>query len=545
MARKSPKKSKSLFDKQSTKGGWQISNTVEHKKYASVSFLLFLFLVIGITLIAGSFLLSSGEKIISISSSDNKSDNNGKIVHVTGELDSSTFKDPMFQISHTGIGLNRIVEIYQWVESEGAYNKEWKNEIVVLQNNSAAAEGHSNPSEMPFFSESWKVDKIKFGTFEISESLQKKIISYKPIELTQDDFAKLNEHGQKAFKLFEGKYFFGLDPNLPNIGDLRVSFEGASADKYTILAKQQGGTLTGYSGDSGLIEEARLGVVDLKSMSSALETSDNTLLQWILRVAGGVFLLLSAIVTIFGKKKTLTNMNSLKPAVHLPNANPYKTEETRTPKEPNKPVMENDNFSNYDDEFAEEITPDSNVDNYNAVPAISQTASVDSFESGFQSPKNFSANEDGFTPYNSEGDFEVGVEVIGADDFYQKPSTVDNANLNSVSNHQDYNIPDRIEIVGSSNEMKSLSVPETFDEGAIDWQTSEIKQDSEMDDFQIEEIIDLPHPKDFQTAISVNPRKEGSPSVMDFVSKNSPQEVKESDEIEIALEYKINEDSKP
>ena len=76
MARKSPKKSKSLFDKQSTKGGWQINNPAEQKKSGSGGFLLFLFFVIGVALIAGSFFLSSGEKIVSITPSESKPDNN-------------------------------------------------------------------------------------------------------------------------------------------------------------------------------------------------------------------------------------------------------------------------------------------------------------------------------------------------------------------------------------------------------------------------------------------------------------------------------------
>lgn len=557
MARKSSKKSKSLFDKQSTKGGWQINNIAEQKKSGSGSFLLFLLLVIGIALIGGSFLLSSGDKIISISSTEDKSDNNGKIVHVTGELNSATFKDPMFQISHTGIGLNRIVEIYQWVESGGTYNKEWKSEIIVLQNDSAASEVHSNPSEMPFFSESWKVDKIKFGSFELSESLEKKVITYKPMQLTEEDFAKLNEHGQKAFKLFEGKYFFGVDPNVPKIGDLRVSFEAASVEKYTILAKQQGNTLVGYTGDAGLIEEARIGTVDLKTMSSAIESSDNSLLTWILRIAGAGALLLSVIIAVFGKKKTLTNMNSLKPVVNLSSNNPYKTAETSSQKESEDSSKQSDDFSNYDDDFAEELQPVAYATGgYSVAPARSETVSVDSLESDFQSPKNASSDISDFIPYNDEDGIESGVEVISGDDFYTPVSAGDNDGLDSTLKYQDSDIPDRIEIVETSNltadshGIKTLDVPESLGDGGIAWEASTIDSGLEPEPFIVEEVRDLPHPQDFQTTSSneghelkANEGEENSSSVMDFVSKNISQDFKTSTTTETDSNLNIKEEN--
>jgi len=432
MLRKHSKKNKNIAPDKTTKGGWQIDGENKKKKSGMSGLLLLVFFVIGVALIAFSFVASSGSEVASISATAKNADNNGKIVHVTGNISSGNFTDPMFKISHRGIGIKRIVEMYQWVEVEGQYSKEWKSEIIALSSDSSVNGGRSNPPEMPFFSESWKVDKIDLGKFDLSEGLIEQISSYTPIELTSDDFAKLNEHGRKAFQLFEGKYFFGLNPNEPRIGDIRVRFETADSGQYTVLAKQQGNSLVAHRGESGLIERVSRGAVDLKTIAKGVDVSSGGMMPWIYRGIGAVCLVIFTLLLILKKKKSAKNSEVAEGGDNLDSdiedgmedaANSQQIDDVDNDIDVDEANIESDAIEEAPNDLDSEASEDyTHADLDDEVPEIDDDLEVEQVnpgidEEGFSEDESVeSADIPNFIGETDDADIPSGIEMIAGDD---------------------------------------------------------------------------------------------------------------------------------
>jgi hypothetical protein len=261
-------------------------------------------IILSIIIFIASSFLPSGIDIPTVNPGSPSPQNNNKLVHLTGDVSSKEFTDPMFQITAAGTSLERIVEMYQWVEENGEYKKEWKNELIALSGDKVEQNGYKNPPEMPFFSEKWTVEEVKIGGFSLAPSLAKKVSIPKELTLDNSDFSKLNSDGQKAFKLHNGKYFFGLSPNTPRIGDLRVGFKTSPAGTVSILAKQQGGMLTAYRSENGVIEKAFPGTRNAETMSANIDLGGSPIIPWIVRAIGLIILVAGVLIIVMkGSKK--------------------------------------------------------------------------------------------------------------------------------------------------------------------------------------------------------------------------------------------------
>ncbi len=258
----------------------------------------FAVLIIAVVIAAASLLFSSGTDVKTISSKTANPLNNNSLVHVAGPIKTTDFTDPMLNVTANGIFLERKVEIFQWIENNGEFDKKWFDKIIDVKDSD-----HQNPKNFLIKSNKWDSPEIKLGAFRLSESLAQKIQSKDPVPLTPKTFAKLNESGQKAFKLDQGKYYYyGLDPAAPEIGDFRISFNSANPGSASIIAKQTGATLNAYISDNGRIEKLRMGTHNLETMTQGLELDSGGLIMWVLRAISALFFLV-AIIVIIGKKK--------------------------------------------------------------------------------------------------------------------------------------------------------------------------------------------------------------------------------------------------
>ncbi len=276
-------------------------------------------IVLAVVLFFLGGVFGSGEGISTIAPSPVNPGNNNKLVYVTGAALEQEFTDPMFNVSARGLGLERLVEMYQWSLEKDTYIKKWSSEPIAISDEDAKNKGFINPAELPFFSDKWLADKVMIGDFNISPELVKQLSNSTPLAVTEENFNKLNEDGKNAFKLFEGGYFFGIDPANPHIGDLRITFKASAAGQLTVLAKQSANSLEPYIGKNGLVGILRAGNHDLAAMKQGIVASGNLMLTIAMRAVSVLCLIIGGLIIIgknpFRKKEKIQEGNSISPMI--------------------------------------------------------------------------------------------------------------------------------------------------------------------------------------------------------------------------------------
>jgi hypothetical protein len=291
-------------------------------KKSKGKFFGFVLIIIAIAIGAAGELLLPDVQIANIAPDAPVPANQSKLVHITGPLAEGEFTDPMFKVTSKGVLLERIVEMYQWAEEGGLYSKKWADKIIDIPQE-AKAKGITNPAEMPLSSDKWQTEGVKLGAFTLSPGLTKQIGEPQDITLTQADFDKLDDEGKQAFKLQNGTYFFGLTPEQPRVGDLKIHFRKLDAGTVSILAQQSGMNLVGFRTDNGMVEKLLPGAQSMETMISSANIGDNTYLKWGAR--GGAI-----IFALFGLIKMLTGPKSHK----KPKIPPKKKAKPESKKEP-------------------------------------------------------------------------------------------------------------------------------------------------------------------------------------------------------------------
>lgn len=140
--------------------------------------------------------------------------NDGKLVHFTGKADTTeTLKDPVFGVSAKAIRLERLVEMFQWVEHKKeekkkelggkektittySYTKEWKDKAVdagSFNSKFAAEEAKKlglkalvNPP-LKHAGEQWTAKVVTVGAFTLPENLVKSINKSEPLAVKDED----------------------------------------------------------------------------------------------------------------------------------------------------------------------------------------------------------------------------------------------------------------------------------------------------------------------------------------------------------------------
>ena len=230
----------------------------------------------------------------------------GSLVHLIGQADTNdTLRDREFSVAVNALHLERVVEMYQWEESESSetrkkvgggtttvttysYDKVWSDELIDSSRFKKAAT-HQNPSSMRYRSKSFSADKVTLGEFELSTALTSQIDSYAPLALYEEDHIPRNAKGS-AF-VHDGSVYFGHNPATPRIGDMRVSFIVVEPAEVSVVAKQSGDRLVPYKAKTGgTIALLRHGAHTAEVMFQAAHTS-NKILTWVLRIIGVILML--------------------------------------------------------------------------------------------------------------------------------------------------------------------------------------------------------------------------------------------------------------
>ena len=232
----------------------------------------------------------------------------GKLVHLTGKaVTEETLRDPDFGVAANALRLERNAEMYQWQERSerktekklgGAeettttysYSKTWSASLISSSGFHQQA-GYENPGALPFTSAEQLARNVTVGAFNLPPTLTGKISNFESLPVSTAIPLPENAAGRKVWRHGNG-FYLGDDPNVPQIGDMRISFNVVPLTEISIVAQQRGTSLEPYrSKAGGSIELLEVGTQNAAAMFKSAEQSSKQL-TWLLRVGGFMLMLI-------------------------------------------------------------------------------------------------------------------------------------------------------------------------------------------------------------------------------------------------------------
>ena len=250
------------------------------------------------------------------------SDNDGELVHVTGETASDqVLRDPVFGVNAMGIRLNRDVQVYAWTEKESSssstsatgtkttkktytYEKKWVSSLP-KSSHFKQPDGHENPSELKYKSTSFQADKVALGDYTLDPELVGKLTNSKSVPL-EEGSVKLPDGAQ----LSDDKIYIGADPANPAVGDLRITESVVPTGPASVIAgqgpKERLAPFETKAGENiGLIEPGTKTAAEMFANARAA----NRTFTWVARLGGFLLLLFGFLLFL----SPLSTMSSIVP----------------------------------------------------------------------------------------------------------------------------------------------------------------------------------------------------------------------------------------
>jgi WD40 repeat protein len=240
--------------------------------------------------------------------------NEGKLVHVTARADADeTLKDSQFGISEKALRLDRVVEMYQWMEkqeeqTEGqgnqrrtvtkySYYKGWSPQVISSTNFHEGG-AHNNPFNMSVggqfvSSESFAAKEVHLAGYLLPHELVGMIGGSTEAPLDEAALAKVREGLRQQLNLRQGHFYYSRSPASggEEIGDIRISFRVTRPATISVLARQAKNSFQSYATSGGTqIYALEMGERSSDDMVSTLKTQ-NTVILWVLRGVGFMLML--------------------------------------------------------------------------------------------------------------------------------------------------------------------------------------------------------------------------------------------------------------
>lgn len=252
--------------------------------------------------------------VVSVDAAKIDSANEGKLVHFTGRAINATgheLVDPIFQVSQDAIHLRRVVSMYQWREDRktetqkdlvGGGQKEvttytyfegWKDQPLDSSNFKVA--GHMNPVHWRFTGNIVDAATVTVRAFTLDSTLAGRMDNFTPVKISAapPDGVAASLKPDLVYAGMDDAIFISndpgskADPNLPRIGDLKVTFEAVLPGDVSVVAMQSAATVAPFQTKTKALELLYVGNRSAAEMFTA-EEQKNTTITWILRAAGFV-----------------------------------------------------------------------------------------------------------------------------------------------------------------------------------------------------------------------------------------------------------------
>lgn len=261
----------------------------------------------GRTVKASKGILQAEKEFVEVSSTETKSENEGKLVATSGNiiLPEEELKDPIFNVGAKTAKLVRKVEMYQWQEEcttdskdreTCTYKKDWDDDLI--DSSSFKEAGHDNPAEAKYESNTFTAMPVKVGGFELNTDQIKKMSA-------KEKVTNLNSENTENLTI-NGNYYTDVVDNTPEVGNIRVSFYYNDYKTISVLAVQSGNGFSTYVSKTGYkINEVVEGKHNGKEMLQNLADSNKTM-KWLLRL-GGTLLVIIGLSSLISPLQTLAN----------------------------------------------------------------------------------------------------------------------------------------------------------------------------------------------------------------------------------------------
>ena len=194
-------------------------------------------------------------------------ENDGKMVYFRAfEQTDESIADPIYGVGGHYLGIARVVEYYQWVETsktkwekinnkeekrtEYSYEAKWTDKPI----NSLMYNDISYENKAPLLVDAgtMAVKNIKMGAYTLDPDIRKFATgSYNTtlehgVDMATASKVLANASEQMPVHLLDKEIYYGKDPAHPAIGDVRVSFKATIPGLMYVLAKANKDTLVPY-----------------------------------------------------------------------------------------------------------------------------------------------------------------------------------------------------------------------------------------------------------------------------------------------------------
>ena len=190
-------------------------------------------------------------------------------------------RDPDFGVRTSAPGLERVVEMYQWLQDGGGYVRDWRAQPV---DSSAFAEGHENP-EFPLRGRQWLPDMVSVDGVPLDPEVLRVLGEWREF---RPSFSALPGNLSATFQPEGDGLGSAENPLAPEVGDLRIHWRERTLPPLAELVELQGGAW-------------RLRP-DAPALAEAGPSEPGWMLAWLPILIGGGGLLLLAIV-LFRRKR--------------------------------------------------------------------------------------------------------------------------------------------------------------------------------------------------------------------------------------------------
>lgn len=259
---------------------------------------------------------SASNEAVEASLSSVDPQNDGKLIHAIDVIAcEQTLSDPTFGVSAVTPNLRSNVEYYQYVEST---TETTKDKVGGGQEVTTTYNYNKNWTSSPVDSDSFKdpdyrgknvkpaitpaevnlsASDVKLGAYQLTPSLVSSIPCNSPVDinLSEELVAQLNKE-IRAFRgvsvasdyvhVNAGTIYIGLNPSMPELGDVRITFTKSQVGPASILAVADGNSFKAYEHKNGKkLCSLVMGEKTLDEMIEAKEKA-NTMWLWIIRIVG-------------------------------------------------------------------------------------------------------------------------------------------------------------------------------------------------------------------------------------------------------------------
>ncbi|MBP5743205.1 MAG: TMEM43 family protein [Paludibacteraceae bacterium] len=248
---------------------------------------------------------------------------NGQVVHATGDaVTKDSLVDADFGAGAVAVKLSRKVEFYQYQEEKHeetkdnvggsqdktityTYKETWTDSPVNSGSFKDPAYQNKNFVYMNFESKDTYAENVSFGAYKLNEKQVQAISGDVAADLnvTSSQISTWNKacaavaksrglNASDSLVHVDGNVvYYGLNPNSPQIGDVRVTFTKVLPGAISIIAKVSGNTFTDYiAKNKKSFSRLEMGTKDASEMFEN-SRDENSILTWILRVLGVILVI--------------------------------------------------------------------------------------------------------------------------------------------------------------------------------------------------------------------------------------------------------------